>query len=130
MIPQYLEHQDALRKEGIKKVIVYCVNDAAVMQAWGKDQKVGLSLLQLMGDPAGDLTRALDMELTADGPTEKGLRGRCKRFVIYAVGGEIKAVAVAESEDDPAGDKFPERTLPSAVLEVVRGIRAEEGKKS
>lgn len=29
-------------KAGIQAVIVYCVNDAAVMQAWGKDQKVGL----------------------------------------------------------------------------------------
>jgi peroxiredoxin len=41
-IPNYLEHQDALREAGIHTVIVYCVNDAAVMQAWGKDQKVGL----------------------------------------------------------------------------------------
>ena len=53
-----------MREEGIDKVIVYCVNDAAVMQAWGKDQKVGLSMLQLMADPAGDLTKALDMEMT------------------------------------------------------------------
>lgn len=41
-IPNYLENQDALRVEGIDKVVIYCVNDAAVMQAWGKDQKVGL----------------------------------------------------------------------------------------
>ncbi len=41
-IPNYLEHQDVLREAGIHTVIVYCVNDAAVMQAWGKDQKVGL----------------------------------------------------------------------------------------
>jgi hypothetical protein len=41
-IPNYLEHQDALREAGIHAVIVYCVNDAAVMQAWAKDQKVGL----------------------------------------------------------------------------------------
>ena len=44
-IPNYLEHQDALRKKGIKNVIVYCVNDPAVMQAWAKDQKVGLVAL-------------------------------------------------------------------------------------
>ena len=40
------------------------MNDAAVMQAWGKDQKVGLSMLQLMADPAAELTKALDMEMT------------------------------------------------------------------
>ena len=41
-IPNYKENQDALRQVGIDAVIVYCVNDAAVMQAWAKDQKVGL----------------------------------------------------------------------------------------
>ena len=37
-----MEHQDALRKVGVDTVIVYCVNDASVMQAWAKNQKVGL----------------------------------------------------------------------------------------
>ena len=37
-----MEHQDALRQAGIDAVIVYAVNDAAVMQAWAKDQKIGL----------------------------------------------------------------------------------------
>ena len=58
---------------------MYCVNDAAVMQAWAKNQKVGLSKLNFMGDPTSELTRALDMELIADGPrNEKGLINRCK----------------------------------------------------
>ncbi|KAL3923897.1 MAG: hypothetical protein SGILL_001377 [Bacillariaceae sp.] len=124
-IPDYLEKQDALRDEGIDKVIVYCVNDAAVMQAWGKDQKVGLSMLQLMGDPSGELTKALDMELTHPGPMEKGLYGRCKRHAIYAVNGEIKAVNIAEKDDDPAGDAHPEDTLADTMLEVIRKVKAE-----
>ncbi|KAG7358885.1 AhpC/TSA family protein [Nitzschia inconspicua] len=123
-IPNYLENQDALRKEGIDKVIVYCVNDAAVMQAWGKDQKVGLSMLQLMGDPAGELTKALDMEMTHPGPMEKGLYGRCKRHAIYAVNGEIKAINIAEREDDPAGDAHPEVTLADAMLEEIREVKS------
>ncbi|KAL3916241.1 MAG: hypothetical protein SGILL_005267 [Bacillariaceae sp.] len=116
---------DALREEGIDKVIIYCVNDAAVMQAWGKDQKVGLSMLQLMADPAGDLTRALDMEMTHAGPKEKGLFGRCKRHAIYAVNGEIKAINIAEKEDDPAGDDFPEATLADTMLEVIRKVKED-----
>lgn len=122
-IPNYLENQDALREEGIHTVIVYCVNDAAVMQAWGKDQKVGLSMLQLMGDPEGELTKALDMELTHAGPLGKGLVGRCKRHAIYAVDGEIKAINIAEKEDDPAGDAHPEVTLAEAMLEAIRSIK-------
>mmetsp|Transcript_31874 Transcript_31874/g.66514 ORF Transcript_31874/g.66514 Transcript_31874/m.66514 type:complete len:97 (+) Transcript_31874:418-708(+) len=93
------------------------------MQAWAKDQKVGLSLLQLMGDPAGELTKALDMELNHPGPQGKGLFGRCKRHAIYAVNGEIKAIQIAEKEDDPAGDEFPEATLADTMLEVIEKVK-------
>lgn len=99
---------------------MYCVNDAAVMQAWAKDQKVGLSMLQLMADPHGELTRALGMELTHPGPIDVGIVGRCKRHAIYAVDGTVRAVHVAESEEDPAGDKEPEVTLAEAMLEAIR----------
>lgn len=93
------------------------------MQAWAKDQKVGLSMLQLMGDPAGELTKALGMELDHPGPHGVGLFGRCKRHAIYAVDGTIQAVRIAEQEDDPAGDAFPEATLADAMLEVIRSVR-------
>ena len=80
-----------------------------------------------MADPKGDLTKALDMELTDPGPTEeKGLWGRCKRHAIYAVNGEIKAIQVAESDDDPAGDAHPEPTLAKAMLEIIEKIKKGE----
>ncbi|CAJ1959643.1 unnamed protein product [Cylindrotheca closterium] len=93
------------------------------MQAWGKDQKVGLSMLQLMADPAGELTKALDMELTHPGPISKGIVGRCKRFALYAVNGEIKAINVSESEDDPAGDDNPEDTLAEGMLKAIEASK-------
>ena len=52
-------------------------------------------MLQLMGDPEGELTKALDMELTQE-LLSLGLLGRCKRHTIYSVDGEIKAVNIAE----------------------------------
>jgi len=122
-IPNYLENQDALRKAGVDTVIVYSVNDAAVMQAWAKDQKVGLSMLQLMGDPAGELTKALDMNLTHPGPASVGIIGRCKRFAMYAVNGEIKAINVSEGEDDPAGDSHPENSMAEAMLEAIEATK-------
>jgi len=93
------------------------------MQAWAKDQKVGLSMLQLMGDPEAELTKALDMELTHPGPKSVGIIGRCKRHAIYAVNGEIKAVNIAESDDDPAGDAHPESTMVEAMLEAIRSTK-------
>lgn len=93
------------------------------MQAWAKDQKVGLSMLQLMGDPAGELTQALDMEMTHPGPISKGIIGRCKRFALYAVNGEIKAINVSEGPDDPAGDENPESSLAEAMLEAIEASK-------
>jgi peroxiredoxin len=120
-IPNYLENQDALREKcGIDSVIVYFVNDAAVMQAWAKDQKIGLSMLKLMGDPTGTLTKALDMEMTHPGPVSKGLLGRCKRHAIYAENGIIKVVHIAEKEGDPAGDADPTVTLAEAMMEAIQ----------
>ena len=80
-------------------------------------------MLKFMADPAGELTRALDMELTADGPRGKGLLGRCKRHAIYAVNGEMKAVNIAEKDDDPAGDADPTITLAPAMLEAINNAK-------
>ena len=80
-------------------------------------------MIQLMGDPKGELTKALGMELTHPGPTEeKGLWGRCKRHAIYAVNGKIKAIQVAEGPDDPAGDAHPEPTLAEAMIDIITKI--------
>jgi peroxiredoxin len=85
---------------GVDEVIIYCVNDGAVMDAWAKDQGVPEdSIIKLMGDPYGNLTDLLQMELTAMGPLGKGLVGRSKRFALYVEDGIVKIVRVAESED-------------------------------
>ena len=120
-IPDYKAKQDALKKKGIEEVMVFCVNDGAVMQAWAKDQgSRDEDMINFYADPRGELTRALGMELTHPGPVkEKGLIGRSKRCVVIAEDGVIKSVAVAEKEDDPAGDDFPEATLVDSILKML-----------
>lgn len=81
--------------------------------------------LTLVGDPEGALTRKLEMELTHPGPLSVGIIGRCKRFAVYAVNGEVKLVRVSESEDDPAGDENPEETLAPAMLDAILNIKDE-----
>jgi peroxiredoxin len=114
-----LSNQDALKKAGVDSVVVWCVNDSAVMQAWAKNQKIGLSMLKFMGDPSGELTKELDMELTHEGPRGKGLFGRCKRHAMHIVNGEIKAIRISEKPDDPAGDADPSLTLAESMLEAI-----------
>jgi cytochrome c peroxidase len=88
------------------------------MKAWEADQGTAGTIVTMMGDPAGEFTTACDMEMTADGPISVGIIGRCKRWAMIVDDGEVKAVNVAESELDPAGDDFPEKTLAPALIEM------------
>lgn len=126
-MPSYLEFQDKLKEAGIDGVIVYCVNDPAVMMAWAKDQGVANwevtddeGFVSFVSDPTSDFTSACGMEMTHEGPTGKGLFKRCKRFAMYVVDGVVKAVNVSEYEGDPAGDDYPEMTLPPAMIEAIK----------
>jgi len=119
-VPGYLENQEALKEAGVDEVIVYCVNDPAVMQAWAEDQGIAGSMVTFVGDPAAELTKALDMEMTHPGPPSVGIIGRCKRFAVYAEKGDIKVVRVSEGEDDPAGDSDPSATLAEGMLEAIK----------
>ena len=104
-------------------MIIYCVNDMAVMDAWSMDQKLlGNAMIKMMADPKSELTKDLDLELTAAGPRSVGLYGRCKRHAIYADNGTIKIARVAEAEDDPAGDARPDVTLAPAMLEAIKAL--------
>ena len=39
-MPGYKDHRNDVRDAGIDEVLVYCVNDPAVMEAGAKDQKI------------------------------------------------------------------------------------------
>lgn len=120
-VPGYLEKQDALKEAGVDEVVVYCVNDPAVMQAWGIDQRIGGSMVKFMADPAGELTSSLGMQMTHPGPPSVGIIGRCKRFAMYIMDGVIKHVVISEGPDDPAGDGDPSQTLAEGMLKTILG---------
>ena len=107
-VPGYLKSQDALRKAGIDEVLVYCVNDGAVMQAWAADQKVKGSCITFLADTRCELTEALGMVMDHPGPMDALGNLRCKRFVMVLDDGVIKHLAVSEADGDPAGDNEPD----------------------
>lgn len=90
------------------------------MTAWAEDQGVEDTYITFMGDPACELTKALDMEMTHPGPPSVGIIGRCKRFAVHFVDGVAKTVRVSEGPDDPAGDDDPSATLAPAMLEAIK----------
>ena len=109
-----------MKKAGIDEVLIYAVNDAAVMQAWAADQGVPeSSMITLLGDPYATLTEALEMELYHAGPKSVGLINRCKRFALYVEDGVVQIIRIAEADDDPAGDARPDVTLAESMLEAI-----------
>ncbi len=88
-LPGYVDHVADFRARGIE---VYCVavNDAFVMDAWGKSQNVpeGITLL---ADGNGALAQALGLELDATG---FGMGMRSKRFALYAEDGVVRQLHV------------------------------------
>jgi len=107
---------------GIDEVLVYCVNDGAVMKAWAEDQGVEDSMITFMGDPAGAFTGGLSPSKVLDHPGPVSVLGgpRCKRFAMYVDDGVVKYEAVSEGPDDPAGDSDPSATCVEAMLEGVK----------
>ena len=88
-----------MKSAGIDEVLVMCVNDAAVMGAWAKDQKIEGSNISFIADPNSLVTEALGMELTAPGPCAKLGPKRCKRFAMYVDDGVVKVINVSEAPD-------------------------------
>ena len=133
-----------LEESDIDKVLVMCVNDAAVMQAWKKDQGLLQSeYIEFIADKDADVTNACGLKLTGkdatfhdgtpigqfDGPNNAlGMNSnRCKRTAIYVDGGVVKAMGISAGpgpagEKDPAGDDFPEASCIEAMLEKIKAL--------
>lgn len=103
-MPGFKKARNDIRSKGVDEVLVYCVNDAAVMEAWAKDQKIAGTNITFFADTTSALTKELDMVLDAAGPMKDLGNPRCKRFALIVDKGVIKHVAVSEGPDDPAGD--------------------------
>ena len=123
-VPGYLSKQAELKAKGVDEVIVYCVNDGAVMKAWAKDQKIEGSIITFLGDTRREFSEAVGMCMDHAGPKHALGSKRCKRFVLIVEDGIVKNVEVSEAPDDPAGDNDPTgpitaKTLVEHILELL-----------
>jgi peroxiredoxin len=74
-LPGFIEKAAELKGKGIQAIACVSVNDAFVMDAWGKSQGAGDKVM-MIADGNGDFTRAMGLEL--DG-TANGLGKRSQR---------------------------------------------------
>jgi len=131
-VPDYKASSEAFKSLGIDEIIVFCVNDGAVMNAWAENQGVADDkFITMMGDPSGAATAALGMVLDHPGPMSKFKLPRCKRFAMFVDDGMVKVLKVAEGpgpmgEEDPAGDDFPEATLPPSMLKEIKKVLGKD----
>ena len=91
-LPGFIEKAAELKAKGIDKIACVSVNDAFVMDAWGKQQNCGDKVVML-GDGNADFTKA--MGLTMDG-TANGMGTRSQRYAMVVDNGVIKQLFVEQ----------------------------------
>ena len=76
-LPGYVVNADKIKAQGVDTIACMSVNDAFVMDAWGKAQNA--EELLMLADGNGDFTAALGLELDGRG---FGLGTRSQRFAM------------------------------------------------
>jgi len=89
-LPGFIEKADAIRAKGVDDIICMSVNDAFVMDAWGKDRGAG-DKVTLIADGNGDLSKALGLDFDGSGI---GFGVRAQRFAAIVEDGVVKKLAV------------------------------------
>jgi peroxiredoxin len=89
-LPGYVDKAGDIKAKGIDEVACVAVNDAAVMGAWGKDQKTE-GKVTMLADGSGDFVRALGLELDL---SKGGLGVRSKRYSMLIDNGVVKSLNV------------------------------------
>ena len=87
-VPGYVEHHDAIKAKGVDEIWCISVNDAFVMGAWGRDQKVGKKI-RMMGDGSGEFTKKVGLELDL---MARGLGIRSDRYAMIVEDGVVKSL--------------------------------------
>lgn len=89
-LPGFIDHADAIRAKGVDDIICMSVNDAFVMDAWGKERGAG-DKVRLIADGNGDLAKALGLDFDGSGI---GFGLRSQRFAAIVEDGVVTKLAV------------------------------------
>ncbi len=91
-LPGFVAYADEIKAKGVDTIACLSVNDAFVMDAWGKDQKVG-DKVTMLADGNAELTQKLGLEM--DG-SAFGLGTRSQRYAMVVKDGTVSALHVEE----------------------------------
>ena len=99
-LPGYVVHADALNAKGIDQIVCLSVNDAHVMDAWGKDQNVDDRVL-MVADGSAKFTRALGLDLDLE---EAGMGIRSKRYAMVVNDGVVELLNLEAPKEFKVSD--------------------------
>ena len=102
-LPGYVVNADKIKASGVDSIVCMAVNDAFVMDAWGKSQNAGELLM--LADGNGEFTAALGLELDGSG---FGLGTRSQRFAMIVEDGAVTHLNV---EPGPGVDVSSAETI-------------------
>ena len=91
-LPGFVAAAGDFKAQGVETVACVSVNDAFVMDAWGKDHDAGGKVMML-ADGSADFARAIGLELDL---TERGFGVRSQRYSLLADDGVVTALHVEE----------------------------------
>lgn len=89
-VPGYLANYDQLKAKGVDEIWCLAVNDAFVMGAWGRDQKVG-GKVRMLADGSADYAKKLGLELDL---SARGMGMRMNRFSMLVDNGVVKQLNI------------------------------------
>jgi glutaredoxin/glutathione-dependent peroxiredoxin len=92
-LPGYVVNADKLKAKGIDDIVCLSVNDAFVMDAWGRAQNAE-GQVHMVADGNGDLARAMGLELDL---TARGLGRRSQRYAMIVEDGVVKSLHVEDA---------------------------------
>ena len=112
-LPDYEKMYDEFIQAGVDDVYCISVNDAFVMNAWGKQQ--GIEKVKMIPDGSGHFTRRMGMLVNKD---NLGFGMRSWRYAAIINNGLVEAWMEEPGfsdncEDDPYGESSPQNILES-----------------
>jgi len=106
-LPGYVVNADKIKAAGIDSIVCMAVNDAFVMDAWGKAQNA--EEIMMLADGNGEFTTALGLELDGSG---FGLGHRSQRFAMIVDNGVVSHLNV---EAGPGVDVSSAETMMALI---------------
>ncbi|MBV8468895.1 MAG: peroxiredoxin [Burkholderiaceae bacterium] len=89
-VPGYVQSVEAFKAAGVDEIWCISVNDAFVMGAWGREQKVA-GKVRMMADGSADFAKATGLTFDL---TSRGMGLRSQRYSMLVVDGVVKTLNV------------------------------------